>query len=117
MSGDQPAHIPSPIAVATALVSGAKSERANFGILERYVMLKTGNCMYSAILHGAMDIIGEAGVWISLSSKSPLLGSNPTGMISISVTVLVAAFLFVRINEKSQYWIYSETNSKVSAVF
>lgn len=68
-----------------------------FGVLECYVMLQTGNCMYSAILHGAMNVIGETGVWVSMSSKSPLLGPNPTGIIGLSVTVLLALLVFLRI--------------------
>jgi len=68
--------------------------------------------MYSAILHGAMNVIVETGVWISISSKSPLLGPNTTGMIGLSVTVLIAALLFIRIkNNKPQRWIYPQTYS------
>ncbi|MBD5487495.1 MAG: CPBP family intramembrane metalloprotease [Lachnospiraceae bacterium] len=67
------------------------------GIWSSYVTLKYNNCMYAAIIHGASDIIGEAGVWISLSTKSTLLGPNPTGIIGMSVLILGASILLVRL--------------------
>lgn len=61
-----------------------------------YITLKTKNCMYAAIIHGAADIIGEAGIWISLSSKSSLLGPAPTGIIGLSTLLAGAVILFRR---------------------
>ena len=61
-----------------------------------YITLKTKNCMYAAIIHGAADIIGEVGTWISLSSKSSLLGPIPTGIIGLSVLLTGAAILFFK---------------------
>lgn len=61
-----------------------------------YITLKTKNCMYAAIIHGAADIIGEAGTWISLSTKSSLLGPIPTGMIGLSVLLTGAVILFFK---------------------
>lgn len=62
-----------------------------------YITLKTQNCMYAAIIHGAADIIGEAGAWISLSTKSSLLGPLPTGMIVLSFLLIGAVILFIKL--------------------
>ena len=62
-----------------------------------YITLKTQNCMYAAIIHGASDIIGEVGTWISLSTKSSLLGPTPTGIIGLSILLIGAVILFFRI--------------------
>lgn len=61
-----------------------------------YITLKTHNCMYAAIIHGAADIIGEAGAWISLSTKSSLLGPLPTGIIGLLFLLVGAVILFIR---------------------
>ncbi|MDE7275501.1 MAG: hypothetical protein K2N98_01390 [Lachnospiraceae bacterium] len=66
------------------------------GIWMSYITLKTKNCMYAAIIHGAVDIIGEAGVWISLSTRSSLLGPIPSGIIGLSVLLIEAVILFVK---------------------
>ncbi len=62
-----------------------------------YITLKTENCMYAAIMHGSADVIGETGAWISLSSKSSLLGPGPAGIIGLSVLLTGAALLFFRL--------------------
>lgn len=64
-----------------------------------YITLKTKNCMYAAIIHGAADIIGEAGAWISLSTKSSLLGPLPTGMIGLIFLLAGAVILFSHLDE------------------
>ena len=51
------------------------------GIYMSFVTLKTNNCMYAAIIHGAVNIIGETPIFISLSTQSVLLGPNPSGVI------------------------------------
>lgn len=66
------------------------------GIWMSYITLKTKNCIYAAIIHGAADIIGEVGNWISLSTKSSLLGPTPSGIISLSVLLIGAVILFFR---------------------
>lgn len=66
------------------------------GIWMSYITLKTKNCMYAAIIHGAADIIGAVGNWISLSTKSSLLGPIPSGIISLSVLLIGAVILFFR---------------------
>lgn len=66
------------------------------GIWMSYITLKTKNCMYAAIIHVAADIIGEVGNWISLSTKSNLLGPIPAGIIGLSVLLIGAVILFFR---------------------
>ncbi len=62
-----------------------------------YITLRTKNCMYAAIIHGACDIIGEAGAWVSLSTKSSLLGPLPTGIIGLSFFFIGAVLLFPKL--------------------
>lgn len=66
------------------------------GIWMSYITLKTKNCMYAAIIHGAADIIGEVGNWISLSTKSSLLGPTTPGIIGLSVLLIGAVLLFFK---------------------
>ncbi len=74
-----------------------------FGIWSAYVTIKTGNCMYAAIMHGVMNLIGETPIFVTLSTKSRLLGPQPTGIIGMSVIILGAVILFVRMkNVKSK---------------
>lgn len=67
------------------------------GVWSSYVTLKYNNCMYAAIIHGAADIIGEAGAWVSLSTQSALLGPMPTGMIGMSVLLTGAMLLLLKL--------------------
>lgn len=69
------------------------------GTWTSYVTLKYNNCMYAAIVHGAADIIGEAGVWVSLSTQSTLLGPSPTGIIGMSVLLIGAVILLLKLPE------------------
>lgn len=70
------------------------------GIWMSYITLKTKNCMYAAIIHGAADIIGEVGNWISLSTKSSLLGPTTPGIIGLSVLLIGAVLLFFRMPQE-----------------
>lgn len=72
------------------------------GIWMSYITLKTKNCMYAAMIHGSVDVIGEAGVWISLSTKSSLLGPTPSGIIGLSVLLIGAVILFLRMPEEAE---------------
>ena len=65
------------------------------GILFSYVTLKTGNCMYAAIMHGATNIIDELPVYCSKSQQSGLLGPNPGGLLAMSFLFIAAAVLFI----------------------
>lgn len=67
------------------------------GIIFSYVTLKTGNCMYAAIMHGVVNIIGEIPVFCSVSLKSGLLGPNPTGLLSMSFLIIMAIFIYFKL--------------------
>ncbi|MDE6063750.1 MAG: CPBP family intramembrane metalloprotease, partial [Lachnospiraceae bacterium] len=62
------------------------------------VMVISNNVMYSAIIHGAVNVIGEIPVFISVSHKSGLLGPNPTGSVGMSGLVLCAVIMFIRLD-------------------
>lgn len=67
------------------------------GIICAYVMVISNNVMYCAIIHGAVNVIGEIPVFISVSHKSGLLGPNPTGLIGMSGLVACAIIMFIRL--------------------
>lgn len=64
------------------------------GVWESHITLKTGNCMYAAIIHGSVNVIGETAVLVSLGTQSPLLGPNPTGIIGMTGLIIGAILLF-----------------------
>lgn len=70
------------------------------GIWMSYITLKTKNCMYASIIHGSSDIIGDTGIWISLSTKSSLLGPNVSGIITLSGLLIGAVILFFKLPKK-----------------
>ncbi len=67
------------------------------GIICSYVMVRSNNVMYPAIIHGAVNVIGEIPVFVSVSGKNGLLGPNPTGLISMSGLILCAAIMFIKL--------------------
>ena len=69
------------------------------GIIFSYVTLKTGNCMYAAIMHGVVNIIGEIPVFCSVSLKSGLLGPNPTGLLSMTFLIIMAIFIYFKLGK------------------
>lgn len=69
------------------------------GIVFSYVTIKTGNCMFAAIMHGAVNIIGELPVYLTYDMKSGLLGPNPTGLISISFLLVLSVVLFIKMGK------------------
>jgi membrane protease YdiL (CAAX protease family) len=71
------------------------------GVWMSYTMLKTNNCMYAAIIHGAVNVAGDMQI-LSLTIQRPLLGPAPTGIIGMSVIVVVAAVLFIRITKEKR---------------
>ncbi len=66
-----------------------------FGTLFSYITIKTGNCAYAAIMHGVVNIIGEIPVLLTYSKQSGLLGPNPSGIIGMSLFLVVAVVLLV----------------------
>lgn len=67
------------------------------GVYMSFVTLKTNNCMYAAIIHGAVNIIGETPIFVSLSTQSVLLGPNPSGIIGMSVLLIGAVILLFKL--------------------
>ncbi|TCL60024.1 CAAX prenyl protease-like protein [Kineothrix alysoides] len=65
------------------------------GVILSYVMIISGNVMYPAIIHGAVNVIGEVPVYLTISQKSGLLGPNPTGLVGMMGLILCAIVLFV----------------------
>lgn len=80
------------------------------GIIFSYVTLKTGNCMYAAIMHGVVNVIGEIPVFCSASLKSGLLGPNPTGLLSMTFLILLAIILYQKLG-KDEGW--NEEKNKI----
>lgn len=66
------------------------------GIVFSYITIKTKNCMYAAIMHGAVNIIGELPVYLTYDMKNGLLGPNPTGLISVSFLLVLSVVLFIK---------------------
>lgn len=70
------------------------------GVICSYVMVRSNNVMYCAIIHGVVNVIGEIPVFISISEKNGLLGPNPTGLISMSGLILCAIIMLIRLPKK-----------------
>ncbi|GHV41492.1 peptidase [Clostridia bacterium] len=71
----------------------------SLGICMSYTMLKTNNCMYAAIIHGAFNVAADMQI-ISHTIGRPLLGPAPTGIIGMSLILVTAIVLFLRIPTK-----------------
>ena len=70
------------------------------GIFLSYVTIKTENCMYAAIIHGAVNVIGELPVYLSINLKSGLLGPNPTGILTMLPLIAAAIPCFMKLRDK-----------------
>lgn len=70
-----------------------------FGIICSYVTIVSGNCMYAAIVHGVVNLIGEVPVFLTLEKENGLLGPNPTGLIGMMFSIICAVILFVRLGK------------------
>lgn len=69
------------------------------GIIFSFVTIKTGNCMYSAIMHGAVNVIGELPVYFTYNFESGLLGPNPTGILTLSFSLVFSVFLLFKMRD------------------
>ena len=69
------------------------------GIIESYVTIKTGNCMYAAIIHGVMNVTGEIPICFSILKENTLLGPNPSGLIAMMFLIFVAIYLFTKLGK------------------
>ena len=67
------------------------------GVYMSFVTLRTSNRMYISIIHGAVNIIGETPIFVSLSTPSVLLGPNPSGIIGMSMLLIVAVVLLIKL--------------------
>lgn len=63
------------------------------GIIFSYVTIRTQNCMYAAIMHGVVNIIGELPVFLTNTTESGLLGPNPTGALALSCLLVLSLVL------------------------
>lgn len=69
------------------------------GILFSYITIQTENCMYAAIMHGVVNVIGELPVYMTYSMESSLLGPNPTGILTISFLAVFSILLMAKMKD------------------
>lgn len=69
------------------------------GIMFSYITIRTENCMYAAIMHGVVNIIGELPVYMTHDMKNGLLGPNPTGLLAMSFLAAFAILLFIKMKD------------------
>ena len=72
------------------------------GIILSFVTIKTKNCMYAAIMHGAFNIIGEVPVYLSNDVKRGLLGPNPSGLLTIAPLIVLSIMLLIVIEKSNK---------------
>lgn len=72
------------------------------GIILSFVTIKTKNCMYAAIMHGAFNIIGEVPVYLSNDVKRGLLGPNPSGLLTIALLIILSIMLLIVIEKSNK---------------
>ena len=70
------------------------------GVILSYITIRTRNCMYAAIVHGVVNVIGELPVYFSPDLRSGLWGPNPTGMITMLPLLFAAVFCFLKLSKK-----------------
>lgn len=66
------------------------------GVLFSYITIRTGNCMYAAIMHGVVNVIGELPVCLTYDMESGLLGPNPSGAIGLAFFIALSVVLMTR---------------------
>ena len=64
------------------------------GICLSYITIKTNNCMYAAIFHGAVNVVADMQILTEVFNK-PLIGPAPTGIVGMSVFIVVAVIVFI----------------------
>lgn len=69
------------------------------GIMFSDITIRTGNCMYAAIMHGVVNVIGEIPVYLTYDLESGLLGPNPTGILTISFCAVFSILLFMKLKD------------------
>ncbi len=68
-----------------------------YGIRSEQKAAKRAAMKTNDTIHGVSDIIGEAGVWVSLSTRSTLLGPLPTGIVGMSMLLIGASILLLKL--------------------
>ncbi len=69
------------------------------GIILSYVTIKTENCVYAAIVHGVVNVIGELPVCFSNNLNNGLLGPNPTGLLTMLPLIALAVLCFLKLGK------------------
>ena len=72
------------------------------GVLFSYVTIRTGNCMYAAVAHGVVNVIGELPVYFSTDLTSTLLGPNPTGLLTMIPLLIASAVCFLKLAKSAE---------------
>lgn len=72
------------------------------GIVLSNATIETENCMYAAIVHGVVNVIGELPVYFSTDLKSGLLGPNPTGLLTMLPLIVWAVVCIFRSLNKTR---------------
>lgn len=67
------------------------------GVLLSYVTLKAESVIPACILHGSLNVIGEAPIFVATSSACCLLGPNPTGIIGMSGLIVLAFICLIKL--------------------
>jgi uncharacterized protein len=67
------------------------------GVLFSFATIKAGNCMYAAIAHGVVNVIGELPVYLSTDLQSGLLGPNPTGLVTMVPLIIAAVVCYAKL--------------------
>lgn len=83
------------------------------GIICSYVAIISGNCMYSAIVHGVINIIGEVPVFLSVRQENGLSGPNPSGLADMSFLIMCAVLLFVRLKKSKKIQVFHNYYNKL----
>ena len=52
--------------------------------------------MYAAIIHGAVNVAADMQI-LSLAVEKPLLGPTPTGIIGLSVILMISIMIIIRL--------------------
>lgn len=73
----------------------------SIGIWMSYTMVKTKNCMYSAVIHGAVNVAADMQI-LSIVINRPLLGPAPTGIIGMSIIIIVSIILFAKLPKEQR---------------
>jgi membrane protease YdiL (CAAX protease family) len=72
------------------------------GIWLSQVTISTQSVIPAAILHGALNLVGEWPALVAFVGFNPLLGPNPTGIIGLSGLAVGAVFILIQIRKRAE---------------